>query len=178
MRLISGLFTVFSAGLAGFAAGDAALRLTRTAAYVPAAVAPPPTARATGDAGPETGFDIAAGSGAGAAPGPETDPRKASPWPALFGEVTQMPEAPPEAVPPPPPPTPPPPPPPKLAQDHVLQGLVMNGSARWAIVRSPQGDIMLREGDVFEQTGKVARITSDGVEITSPAGTEHITFAD
>ncbi|MGV6811840.1 MAG: hypothetical protein ACWA47_06310 [Brevirhabdus sp.] len=102
--------------------------------------------------------------------------RDVPPWRPMFGDVPVAETPPPPAPAPPAPPPPPPPPPPKLAGGYVLKGLVVNGSASWAIVRGPAGELMLREGDAFEETGTVEEISKDGVWITSAAGRELIAF--
>jgi len=86
-------------------------------------------------------------------------------WPALFGTpkvVEPQPPQPPQVVQEPQPPAPPMPPIESLG--YRLKGVVRNGSADWALVTHPTGDIILRIGDSLGESGlKVEAIDAEGL---------------
>mgnify|MGYP000709866927 CR=1 FL=1 len=82
-------------------------------------------------------------------------------WPALFGQF-QRPE--PQPPKPPEPPQPPQPPKPQIESlGYRLQGVVRNGSANWAIVNHPTGDVILRVGDSLVEGVTVVGISAEGL---------------
>jgi len=113
---------------------------------------------------PDTSVQLAAVRTTGTADriDPATPPRR---WPALFGTpkvVEPQPPQPPQVVPEPQPPAPPMPPIESLG--YRLKGVVRNGSADWALVTHPTGDIILRIGDSLGETElKVEAIDAEGL---------------
>ncbi len=93
---------------------------------------------------------------------PALPPRR---WPALFGTpkvVEPQPPQPPQVVAEPQPPKPPMPPIESLG--YRLKGMVRNGSADWAIVGHPTGDVLLRVGDRLGETElRVEAIEAEGL---------------
>ena len=86
-------------------------------------------------------------------------------WPPLFGTVKveePQPPQPPQPVTEPQPPKPPMPPIESLG--YRLKGMVRNGSADWAIVGHPTGDVLLRVGDRLGETElRVEAIEAEGL---------------
>lgn len=83
-------------------------------------------------------------------------------WPALFGTPKVVEPQPPQPVQEPQPPAPPLPPIESLG--YRLKGVVRNGSADWALVTHPTGDIILRIGDSLGEEGlKVEAIDAEGL---------------
>ena len=97
-------------------------------------------------------------------PGQRLPPRR---WPALFGtQVVVEPQPPAPVIAPvvaePQPPAPPQPPIESLG--YRLQGVVRNGSANWAIVTHPTGDVILHIGDRLGEAGpEVVAIEAEGL---------------
>lgn len=86
-------------------------------------------------------------------------------WPPLFGlpvVVAPQPPEPPKPVAEPQPPKPPLPPIETLG--YRLKGMVRNGSADWAIVTHPSGDVILRLGDRLGDNGpRIEAIEPEGL---------------
>jgi len=88
-----------------------------------------------------------------------TPPRR---WPTLFGTPKVVEPQPPQ--PPQPVAEPPPPKPPIESLGYRLKGMVRNGSADWAIVGHPTGDVLLRVGDRLGETElRVEAIETEGL---------------
>ncbi|MDJ0820547.1 MAG: hypothetical protein QNJ09_01895 [Paracoccaceae bacterium] len=88
-------------------------------------------------------------------------------WPALFGERV-IPEPQPPAPPPPPEPEPEPQPPtppapPITSLGFKLQGVVSDGTSRWAIISHPTGEQLVRVGDALGEVYTVQAIDEQGL---------------
>jgi len=89
------------------------------------------------------------------APGPATTgaaPARARIWPALFGTPVTVEPQPPA-----------PPLPPIASLGYRLKGVVRNGSADWAIVTHPTGDLLLKAGDMLTEGVEVLEISAEGL---------------
>ena len=96
-------------------------------------------------------------------PGQTQLPRR---WPALFGTPEIVEPQPPVAVETPvvEPQPPRPPQPPIESLGYRLKGVVRNGTADWAIVTHPTGDMILRLGDQLGEAGpEVVEIAPEGL---------------
>ena len=48
---------------------------------------------------------------------------------------------------------------------YTLRGVVTSGAMRWAILRGPEADLVVGEGDVLPDGARVARVHAEGVEL-------------
>lgn len=84
-------------------------------------------------------------------------------WPALFGTPVVIEPQPPQPVAVAEPQPPAPPLPPVESLGYRLKGVVRNGSADWAILSHPTGDLILRVGDNLVEGVRVEAIEAEGL---------------
>ncbi len=144
MRLLAFAVTLGFLAAAGFA-GQALIEAVR--GPLPAPAEAPETAALATPAGT-----------------PDSAPTRPRTWPALFGDRV-IPEPQPPAPPPPPDPEPEPQPPapPVAGLGYSLQGVVSDGTTRWAIISHPTGEALLRVGDALGEHYTVSAIDEQGL---------------
>ncbi len=65
-----------------------------------------------------------------------------------------------------------------LRIDHDLKGVIATDRMRWAVFAGAQGDLLVREGDLIDDTARVARIHAGGVDVSVGDDIVSMTFGD
>lgn len=61
--------------------------------------------------------------------------------------------------------------------DVKLTGVLVSGETRWAILDASTGSLVLREGDLFADGVKVARVAADHVEVEKEGAVHKLVFS-
>jgi hypothetical protein len=60
--------------------------------------------------------------------------------------------------------------------DVRLAGVLVSGETRWAVLDASEGSLVLREGDLFADGAKIARVASDHIEVEKAGVVQRILF--